>query len=386
MRAGIGDLVEFLDASGQLRPPSENPWPSTNDGDEVLEVDWARLFGSDRNREWEPEFPPEILQAADDARRSEPPSNRADLGAVPSRADVCAWYQPIHFYGPSWGIFLRDDCLVEMALDILRFAPRWGTSSTEHLFRQAWRLSFSHLYLHEAFHHRTESFAVRLHIARQRPAFHDYWSRVYLPDARSGGAGALEEALANAVGYRNLGIRPHTYGVSSEMRKAAREYLKWAFPALPAGYRDAVLYLSDEDFAEGEMRLLAQVDEAVSFPPLQRADELGLATQMSRGLFDLRTATWAVVPAGSTSILPTFPRLKTVSSKELEAGLRRGLGYERVKGAGKGSHIKLRAPGRGMVVIPGDRKEVSPVVLKSTAQSAGFGSTRELLEWLDSAS
>lgn len=386
MKAGIGDLVEFLDASGQLRAPSANPWPTAGDGDEVLEIDWDRLFGTGQDREWQPEFPQEILQAADEARRSGPPVGQAEPGAVPSRADICAWYQPIHFHGPSWGIFIREDCLVEMALDILRFGPRWGTSSTEHLLGQAWRLSFSHLYLHEAFHHRTESFSIRLHVARQRPAFHDYWSQVYLPDSSSGGGGALEEALANAVGYRNLGVAPHTHGVSSEMRKAAKHYLKWSFPALPAGYRDALFYLSNEDFTEAERRLAAQVDEAVTSPSLQRSEELGLATQMSRGLFDLRTATWAVVPKGTAGILPTFPRLKTVSSKDLEAMLRRGLGYERVNGAGKGSHIKMRAPGRGMVVIPGDRREVSPVVLKSTAQSAGFGSARELLEWLDSAS
>ena len=25
--------------------------------------------------------------------------------------DFCAWYQPIHFFGYDWGIFVREDCI-----------------------------------------------------------------------------------------------------------------------------------------------------------------------------------------------------------------------------------------------------------------------------------
>ena len=56
-------------------------------------------------------------------------------------------------------------------------------------------------------------------------------------------------------------------------------------------------------------------------------------------------------------------------------------GYERTKG-GKGSHVKLTAEDKPMLVIPGGRKDLSPVVLRSIAKALGYRNPNELLEGL----
>jgi predicted RNA binding protein YcfA (HicA-like mRNA interferase family) len=48
-------------------------------------------------------------------------------------------------------------------------------------------------------------------------------------------------------------------------------------------------------------------------------------------------------------------------------------GYSIVPG-GKGSHIKLRADGRPMIIIPTNRESLSPKVLANTATALGLPS------------
>lgn len=64
------------------------------------------------------------------------------------------------------------------------------------------------------------------------------------------------------------------------------------------------------------------------------------------------------------------------------SALESGYGYVRVKGGGKGSHVRLRAAGLPPLTIPGGRKDLSPVVLRNVAKALGFGDVGALLDAL----
>ena len=57
----------------------------------------------------------------------------------------------------------------------------------------------------------------------------------------------------------------------------------------------------------------------------------------------------------------------------------RQLGYDRSAG-GKGSHVKLVADGQPPLILPGDRKDLSPVVLRSIAKALGYRNPSDLAQ------
>ncbi len=379
------DLVEYLEAEGELGPADEaEVWPEYDAelGDLYL-VDWRRLFGSERR---EPLFPDQGIDVFEGSFLDEigslvgqgPPSGQAETAAVAGRRpDVCAWYQPIHFHGLAWGIFLRDDCLRSIAVDVARWVPRLHHAYPGSLAPSLLRMSFASLYLHEVYHHKTEAHAVRLTVAERKPCYRRYWNAVYAPAARPGGGGALEEALANADSYRRLGEQTYRRFVPDLIYQAAQDYLRWRFPLDPPGYHDAPAYLRNADNEAGQNTLKSQVQEAVA-RPYRTVSQWRLAPNMNESLFGITSDIWVIVPAGARPILPTFPLYRPASTAKLVASLKREFGYTEAKG-GKGSHVKLKARDLPTIILPGGRKDLSPVVLKSIAGALGYRDTGELL-------
>ena len=117
------EIIDFLvrhDALEVHDPP--DGWPTVRPDDEVHEVDWARLFPGrplDRGQsDWE------LYGGELDV----PPDVEADIldGEVdpgPPGWDVCAWYQPMHFYGYGWGIFIREECIFDIAKQLRTRCP-----------------------------------------------------------------------------------------------------------------------------------------------------------------------------------------------------------------------------------------------------------------------
>ncbi len=128
------------------------------------------------------------------------------------------------------------------------------------------REAINYLYLHEQFHHKVESLAIRLAVADRRAVYGPYWFRVYAP--HRGTDDLLEEALANADAFHRFG-EPHyaTFGVPPWMNAVGgiRDFLRRQFRGAPAGYRMAVDYLTTPTFAKGQDSLSAMVADAM-FP------------------------------------------------------------------------------------------------------------------------
>ena len=131
-------VVEFLDEKNSLRL-GESPWDpgDLSDRYEIWQVDWNRLFGGRPRRvelPWEldedrwfledHELVDRVLRLFDD--------RHTDVSGEKDAWDVCAWYQPIHFHGFDWGIYVREECIIDLSsrlggLLASQFPPTWYT-------------------------------------------------------------------------------------------------------------------------------------------------------------------------------------------------------------------------------------------------------------------
>lgn len=373
MTLKASDIVEYLEQEGQLgAPDGDDGWPEYDEGQGVLHrVDWGQLFGGGDGELFDdPELVDEI---GSNFGRGEPKGEADVLDVASRRPEVCAWYQPIHFHGMAWGIFLMDDCMRQIARDIARWVPR-GMNSWA-VGPQLLRVAFSSLFLHEAYHHKTEAHSIRLMVAERTPCYRSYWDRVYAPAARSKTTGPLEEALANANSLHRM--REARYREASPVHEAAQRYLEWRFKHDPPGYCEAPKYHRPADYEVGQNILKSQVQEGKS-KPFRTVSQWNLAPNMNESLFGITSDIWTVVRPGARPSIPTFPLYRPASTRSVVAALMRQYGYTEAKG-GKGSHVKLKAPGRPTVILPGGRKDLSPVVLRNTAIALGFRDPGSLL-------
>ena len=371
----IDQIVDVLDLDDALAI-GDSPWglsPENNNLDR-RQVDWEGLFPA-RNPErgqhdwelfgdkWELDTGTldEIFNEADD---SDHPTD-----FEPEDWDVCAWYQSIHFFGFDWGIFVREDCLKRLASKIYRASNIRATalagSQRSCLAKGLIRTAFSTLYHHEYYHFKTECLALRLHAVLSRPSYVPYMNSVYRVVA--GTDAQVEEALANAYMYRTL---DDPKWIAPSLARATREYLTKSFPRNPPGYRIANRYLGDKDFDTGQMSFFSQVLQG-QVTPTHLPSYWRIAPRINQAFLNIKSDIWTVVPSGSKPIVPSMAQpLRTCSSSELVklCGKR---GYIVTPG-GKGSHIKLKKVGNPTIIIPGNRDNVSPGVIKNVLASLGY--------------
>jgi len=208
--------------------------------------------------------------------------------------DALAWYLPIHFYGPEWGIYVREDAIEMLAgyiYDRLP-APTGSISETEQLFQAAaWVL-----YLHEAFHHKAESFAIRLEIARLQPVYIPYFNNVYR--AARGTDHQIEEIVATNEMYRRLHEPTYRKRLGPGVYNATRRFLSEWIPTLGPSYRLGTCFGSDRRLNE----LCCQISEGRQHPS-QPIDDWDVVPQMTRGLFTKETVVYMLAPRALASEL-----------------------------------------------------------------------------------
>jgi predicted RNA binding protein YcfA (HicA-like mRNA interferase family) len=377
----IEQLVDFLERRESLRL-GESPWQPPADDSEVHELDWDSLFAEEEdeafgqnelNDRW-----PGYSELADTfgpgiGRRPEP-SEGKEVPVIESATHFCAWYQPIHFHGYDFGIFIRQECARKWAQWVSRFMPA-GTPLAPRLCRQFLRAGVYVLFLHEHYHHKVESLGLRLHVAAGMSCFLPYHAKVYRPCI--GSDDQLEEALANADAYLRLREPRYRKSISPPVVEALREYLCWSYPHCPPGYRKAIDFIRDDLFDAGEDALQERVRLATL--TATGAGDWVCAPQMTRSILTVRAPIWWLVPPGSRPLVPVKSApIRTCTSDELVTLCERR-GYQKVDG-GKGSHVKMKRPNSPMVIIPGDRRNVSPGSARSTLKALGIQSLAELPE------
>jgi hypothetical protein len=383
------DIVTMLDRDDALAPADESPWP-THEGD-VRPVDWSGLFpergrggleaiDADEVDPFEPDLDEEFLGELAERAGTGQSSNPSREGFT-TQPDVCAWYQPLHFHGLDWGIFVKEDCMLRLALEIAAFVPHRPRSQRELyiLAKATIRSAFASLFLHEHYHHKTESFGLRVHVVEQVPRYTHYFRAIYKPLLAAGSDDLHEEGLANADSFRRLPTQPYLGWLGRMIVDATQTYLRFRFPYDPPGYRRAADLIWDPDFIYYQDLLMSQMGEGVQVPVRDTADWL-IAPRINQSFFSCRSDVWTIVQPGGRRVLPAGLPYPSVSTDALIKGLRH-LGYER-KSGGKGSHVKLAADGRPILILPGNRKDLSPVVLRNTAKALGYRNPQDLVESL----
>jgi predicted RNA binding protein YcfA (HicA-like mRNA interferase family) len=375
----LAQILEVLDRDEALEVgAAPDIWPTLDPDDAVYELDWSRLFPGrvlDRgqadwdlygNDEWS--LPPETLQQFDDRTPS-------GVDRSPPGWDRCAWYQPIHFHGPAWGIFLYDQCVIDVAR--LLYSALGGPRLTDSLAKTLLRAGFAALFLHEQYHHKTESLGLRLHVIQQSAKYVAYFRSVYVPAA--GSDDQIEEGLANADSYHRLDDAPYKDWLGKSVKQLTKAYLTASFAVSPPGYRLASGLLDVADFDAMENELEAQVQEATLKPTRPSPEDFGLATHLNQSIFSIRQNIWTVAAKGATPLLPVKPGWVTPLSRSSLEQFLRANGFEAQKGRGKGSHKLYVKAGAPTVVLPAS-KDLSHVVLRNTAHALGMRNARELLD------
>ncbi len=326
----VNQVVDFLTRENALRPGG-SPWPTLSQSDDAHHLDWDRLFPKTRasrdgphewdvfGDDWSPEFDADFLGEIEEALARGKPKQTDQTAGGPgvesgARWDICAWYQPLHFFGLNWGIFIREDCSRRLAVRIAHEMPRimLGGATVARLAKAMVRAATYAYFLHEHFHHKVECLGLRLHVVDRTSRYLPYHSMVYR--TTSGTDRQLEESLANADMWRRLNTQPYLRWISRPVLRALREYLRRSFPADPPGYRRAVDFLTPRRFADGENLLQGQVKEATTRPAQPSAD-WHIAPRLLQSFLPVTSDIKTVVRRGQPSTLPTFPLLTGTSPR-----------------------------------------------------------------------
>ncbi len=354
------DLVD-LDGDG--------PWPGDPDDSDAYEPEWTQIhpkesdMGASLDRvPGRPDAYDEILERA----------TGGFLVPPPDVLDALAWYTPIHHFGLGSAIYIRESAVFDVAAAIINRLPAPERQVHENV-DGALRAAMSVLYLHEAYHHKIESLAIRFEMVERMRRYIPYSKEVYIPLIQQRSDDVLEEALACAEMYRRFKAENlYRRGVPKPVREATLAMLLAWFRTLPPSYREAGRYLHDRTFDQAQRMLMSQVHEAAA-EPKRTAVEWNLAPHLCRGLFDCQRITHVLVPKGQEPILPWIghtPALPSVSSSKAIQHLE-NRGWKVDPGRGKGSHIRLKHVGKQPLTIPANRESLSPPVLKSVASALG---------------
>jgi hypothetical protein len=381
----VSNIVSFLDKYNALELGG-SPWPSYDESDgDIYHFDWPGFFDNADDDNLADIWVPRIGGFLNDLGRN---LGQGNLGPDSDRGvsyeeeesrptwDVCAWYQPIHYFGMDWGLFVKENCMLQEALEIAKFLPYYVLGWP--LWRiglEVIRASFSILYLHEHYHHKMESLGLRLQVVELKSRYLAYKKKVYR--RTNGTDDQLEEALANASAYRRLNTRPYNR-INRGVREAARKYLDARFPFDPPGYRKGMDYLEDDSFNSGENLLQARMHEA-RLVPTQPSSEWDFAPDMIRSQFGLNDNIWTIVSPGGTSVLPTSsitPLYLPTTRQARRLAEKFGFSEKR----GRNPHLKLTRNGE-MINIPTNRERVSPVVVHNLCEALNIkkGELAELI-------
>jgi predicted RNA binding protein YcfA (HicA-like mRNA interferase family) len=275
----------------------------------------------------------------------------------------------------NWGVYIYEESVFKIAAQIATYL-RPGRSIDASTARQLMRMSLSVLYLHEAFHHKVESFAIRAEVVRRQKIYLPYNDKVYGPLINTDEL--MEEALACTEMYTRLKEKTFRRGVSTEIFRATQSMLEDWIPTLPPGYRMGLAVLDLSSFEDERDGLLSQINEG-AISPMQHWEEWGIAPQMTRALFSWREIAYVLIPKGQTSLVPWFSEAVnplSISSRDLEKLIKK-TGYSETPG-GKGSHRKFVHESMPTIILPNSRESLSPAVLRSVSRSLGIGSIRDL--------
>lgn len=375
-------MIDILDQYGLTGLPSETEYPTGTEGWDSFPIPWDDVLNPDRPNDFVSETVDAPVGTGPLGRWSEAgreiieASRRNEHVPAPKDVDALAWYLPFHYFGLDWGIYVKEESVFELARLIYNEMRR--PTMTARLAEDLCRMALSILYLHEAFHHKVESFATRLEIATRIPAYRSYKDNVV--KVVRGTDAHLEEAVACAEMLTRLDEVAYKKGVEARTRAATKRFVKKWIPTLNPGYRLGLNHLDDQS----KWFLQNQIAEGNQHPSNLIVD-WAIADNMLRGFYDKDAIAHVMVPVGHTPIIPwlhPIDPLVSVSTDRLVRHLLREFGYVEISKRGKGGHrwFECAAGGLPSFPLPANRESLSPVVLRTVASALGYQSIRDLAQ------
>lgn len=379
------ETLQILDHYGFTGTPAESEYPDGIGSQHPYEIQWGSVRNPDAPREptnydaesqqndiiWTPRRSEawhavggEIEAAARRNRHHPPPDN----------VDALAYYLPYHYFGLDWGIYVPETSIFTIAGYI------WSSSGHPHLSEKLaqalCRSALNILYLHEAFHHKVESFATRLEIARLQAVYRPYKEHIY-PPLRNTDAD-LEEAIATAEMLTRLSERAYSTGIPEAVRQNTQAFVETWIPNLAPGYRTALSHRDPQSIWELQAKLAS-----TGRPMPQPAADWGVADRMMQGLYNKDSVCFVLVKSHATPTIPWFDgvsKFVSLSTKRVAKLIEKEYGYVEQVGRGKGGHryFTSETPGLRPITLPGAKRELSSTVLKSVTKTLGLPSVREL--------
>jgi hypothetical protein len=354
-----------IDVDGLLRPEQDEPDPDPDDHeiwdrDDSLQWDLPDLIGTSEIHD---DYLDSDLPGPEWSKRGRPHGRLI--------VDVLAWYCPFHLYLDDYGIYIRTEALDMLARRIAAFVPanerNWVARNRSHTARLLRKAAFIALYLHEYYHHKTESFATRLEIIENQARFLSYFRGVYLPAQQPVPTDNLiEEGLACAEVLKRLGKGSDVFGKTSTYGRighspvlsALKKYITWEIEhevlegygrarsliKVPAskGKKRRIEPSVDQNLFDAQQFELMSAIQSGYLPGWQRHADWRYVPQSFRGLFDKRLIAYELVPRGQRGRLPTgaIPALQGSASKVLRVARQWGIRVSATRD-GKGDHVWL---------------------------------------------
>lgn len=232
------------------------------------------------------------------------------------------------------------------------------------------------LRLHEQFHHKVESAAIRLEIIGQRERYLPYDQNVYMPLLATNSRDLLEEAVANAWMFKKR--LTDADGVDTDVREGLEKYLRWWIPQLPGAYARGI-EIAEAGIERHQFRLTGQVDEGVVDPD-RPDDQWTTVTHLHDPMHSRRSPHYIVVPKGQVPYLPYSDASKGLALTAREIGkLLETLGWKRSE-TNRGRHpVKYVKAGCSPIPVPAHRGSLAKGTMESIAEAAGFQNARAMV-------
>jgi len=281
--------------------------------------------------------------------------------------DSLAFYLPFHYYYPElWGVYLIAEGVNWLATALRRHSGWDRKRKTWNLtHRKAVASARTFLYYHEAFHHKTESFATRLEVTHRqalyRLGFQKLFDDTFLTDD------CLEEALANAHAYRKVeeALKARKWKKRAVL-KGLRAYIKGQEP----GYNRALEFI-EEDVFRSARNQFSELNHDESLPHEGKDSKIWkLFGHGYRGIARINSYANYLVKRDSPLLDRVDLHGRRISYRKLKKELDSlvGLNFER---QGKGSHEVYRTDEGDRVTLYYTDGDVPRGTLNSILKQAG---------------
>ena len=285
---------------------------------------------------------------------------------VSNSLEVYAWYQPIHYYGEHWGIYIKDSGVNAFMQSISSFLTKLENQNALHIINQIQKIAIEILRLHEEYHHIVEAFAIKQHLITLNPTYIDYNDKVYFPSKSLTPCPCPEERLCDAYVYRKLQSKIRGR-VSKELFDATLSSLRAHMASASGPYQGSLSITSSKEFKKEQKSNLTQVLTAETHPNIE-IERTKFLSEALKPFSSLNQNVYLVRDVDMVNHVPGVHLFAAPRRKVEKYILKRGY---LPTNEGDGSHTKYKKDGAPFIVLTKGREQ-SQTVLKSTAKALGM--------------